>query len=72
MTADKTPQGVVIKADGKPFAEYIVKSGSKPIVWPVFGPTGKRVTRNWPLENGVPESLRARARDGRRSDARGL
>ncbi len=54
VTLEKTPQGVSVKADGKPFADYLVKSGSKPIVWPVIGPTGKRMTRNWPLENGVP------------------
>src|SRR3990172_2358389 len=54
VTAEKSEQGVVIKVDGAPFTQYIVKSGSKPILWPVFGPTGKRVTRNWPLENGVP------------------
>jgi hypothetical protein len=53
VTAEKTPEGVSVKADGKPFTEYLVKSGSKPILWPIFGPTGKRVTRNWPLENGV-------------------
>ena len=54
VTLEKTPQGVSVKVDGKPFADYLVKSGSKPILWPVIGPTGKRMTRNWPLENGVP------------------
>ena len=45
VTAEKSPQGVVVKADGQPFAEYVVKSGSKPIVWPIYGPTGKRMTQ---------------------------
>jgi hypothetical protein len=53
VTAEKTPQGVAIKVDGQPFTEYLVKSGSKPVLWPLFGPTGKRLTRNWPLEQGV-------------------
>lgn len=54
VTAERTPQGVAIKVDGKPFTEYLVKSGSKPVLWPIIGPTGKRMTRNWPLEKGVP------------------
>ena len=49
----KRPQGVTVKVDGQPFTEYLIKSGSKPILWPIIGPTGKRVTRNWPMENGV-------------------
>jgi Family of unknown function (DUF6807) len=54
VTAEKTPQGVAIKVDGQPFTEYLVKSGSKPILWPIIGPTGKRMTRNWPMEKDVP------------------
>jgi len=54
VSAEKTEQGVTIKADGQPFAEYVFNSGGKPIVWPVIGPTGKRMTRNWPMETGVP------------------
>ena len=54
VTVEKTPQGVTVKIDGKPFTEYLIKSGSKPILWPIIGPTGKRVTRNWPMENDVP------------------
>jgi hypothetical protein len=53
VTVEKTPQGVTIAADGKPFTEYLIKSGSKPILWPVIGPSGKRLTRNWPMETGV-------------------
>ncbi|MEX0679258.1 MAG: PmoA family protein [Pirellulales bacterium] len=53
VTAEKTHEGVAIKVDGQPFAEYLVKSGSKPVLWPIIGPTGKRMTRNWPLETGV-------------------
>ncbi len=43
-----------MKIDGQPFAEYLVKSGSKPIIWPLYGPTGKKMTRSWPLEQDVP------------------
>jgi hypothetical protein len=54
VKAEKTDRGVTITIDGKPFAEYLIKSGRKPIVWPIYGPTGKRMTRNWPMETGVP------------------
>ncbi|MEX0978662.1 MAG: PmoA family protein, partial [Pirellulales bacterium] len=54
ITAEKTPGGVAIKVDGQPFTEYLVKSGSKPILWPIIGPGGKRMTRNWPMDTGVP------------------
>jgi hypothetical protein len=54
VTTEKTPGGVAVKVDGQPFTEYLTKSGSKPILWPVYGPTGKRMTRNWPMEDGVP------------------
>jgi hypothetical protein len=54
MSVAQTPQGVAIKADGQPFTEYIAKSGSKPILWPIIGPGGKRLTRNWPMQTDVP------------------
>jgi hypothetical protein len=50
ITADKTEKGVTIKVDGKPFAEYVIDSGSKPIVWPIIGPSGKAMTRAFPME----------------------
>ena len=40
---------VTITIDGKLFAEYLTKSGTKPIVWPIIGPTGKRMTREYPM-----------------------
>ncbi len=54
ISVEKTPAGVIVKADGQPFTEYLIESAGKPILWPVIGPTGKRVTRNWPMEENVP------------------
>lgn len=51
MTAEKTDRGVTIKSDGKLFAEYLFRSGTKPILWPIIGPTGQPFTRAYPLEN---------------------
>lgn len=54
VTLEKSPEGVIVKADGQPFTEYITKKGTKPVLWPIIGPTGKRVTRNWPMDETVP------------------
>jgi hypothetical protein len=54
FTVEDTPQGKAVKLDGELFTEYLTKSGSKPILWPIIGPTGKKMTRSWPLEQDVP------------------
>jgi hypothetical protein len=43
--------GFVVKADGKPFTTYVVNEANKPYLWPVFGPTGKHMTRAYPMQN---------------------
>ena len=45
----KDDQGLVVKKDGKLVTHYLVKSGNKPILWPVIGPTGKEMTRAYPM-----------------------
>ncbi len=52
ITAEKNDDGVVVKIDGQPFAEYLTRSGNKPIVWPIIGPSGKPVTRAYPMTEG--------------------
>jgi hypothetical protein len=54
VTAERSPHGVVVKIDGQPFTEYLTQSGTKPILWPIIGPTGKPMTRPWPIE-GKPQ-----------------
>ncbi|QDS98523.1 DUF6807 domain-containing protein [Adhaeretor mobilis] len=44
-----TENGAVIRIDGKPFTEYLKNSGHQPVIWPIIGPTGKAVTRSYPL-----------------------
>ncbi len=56
ITVEKSEQGAAVKIDGKPFTEYVVKSGTKPILWPVIGPTGKAMTRGWPMNDDAPAS----------------
>lgn len=50
VTVDRSPQGAVVKIDGQLFTEYLTESGTKPILWPIIGPTGKPMTRAYPLQ----------------------
>ncbi len=38
-----------VSIGGKPFTTYRVKSGAKPIMWPLYGPSGKEMTRGYPM-----------------------
>jgi Methane oxygenase PmoA len=46
------PEGknLLVNLDGKPLTKYRVDSGSKPIFFPLIGPTGDRYTRAYPME----------------------
>jgi hypothetical protein len=56
IAVEKTEQGATVKIDGKPFTEFVAKSGTKPILWPIIGPTGKAMTRSWPMNADAPKS----------------
>lgn len=45
--------GVDVTVDGELFARYVYKSGAKPIVWPIYGPTGKEMTRGYPMREAT-------------------
>jgi len=48
---EKTAKGgVTVKVNGQVFAEYVVDQANKPYLGPVFGPTGKQMTRNYPMK----------------------
>ena len=55
VTAKKTEKGVAVEIDGQPFTEYLTCAGTKPVLWPIIGPTGKPMTRQWPMGEGKPE-----------------
>ena len=48
----------MVKIDGQVFAEYVTDSSSKPVLWPLIGPTGKPVTRAWPMAKTGPGGWR--------------
>ena len=41
--------GAIVLLDGQPIAEYIVDRANKPFLWGIIGPTGKPMTRAFPL-----------------------
>jgi hypothetical protein len=49
FTLEKDAQGVSVNCDGQLFTRYVIKSGAKPILWPIVGPTGKEMTRGYPM-----------------------
>jgi hypothetical protein len=50
VTAEQNAHGVSVRVNGQPFTDYLIDSGTKPILWPIIGPTGTSVTRPWPIE----------------------
>ena len=48
------PEGVTIQVDGKLMTRYLLKSGPKPILWPLMSPTGKEMTRGYPMREARP------------------
>jgi len=51
FSVEKTERGATVKADGALVAEYVTDQANKPYLWPVIGPTGKPVTRAFPMED---------------------
>jgi hypothetical protein len=52
FTIDRTPSGGAdVKVNGKPFASYVIDQGNKPFLWPIYGPTGKAMTRAYPMQD---------------------
>ena len=49
VTIERSDRGAIVTIDGQPFAEYLVKSGHQPVIWPIIGPGGQAMTRQFPL-----------------------
>lgn len=54
ITVEKGKDGVAVKVDGQLFTRYVTKSGNKPILWPVIGPNGHEMTRQYPMRKAAP------------------
>src|SRR5262245_2264336 len=49
---------VRVEIDGKLFTEYHFTGARRPYMYPVIGPTGIGMTRNWPLKDNVASEER--------------
>ncbi|MBL9124011.1 MAG: PmoA family protein [Planctomycetaceae bacterium] len=57
FTVEEHDDGVKILLDGQLFTNYLKKSGTKPILWPILGPTGAPMTRAFPMERIKGEKM---------------
>lgn len=53
-SVEESPDGRVVLRDGEKIAEYVTRSGSKPILFPVLGPDGVEMTRGYPMRPAGP------------------
>jgi hypothetical protein len=54
VTVERSEHGAMVKIDGQLFAEYLTSVGHQPAVWPIIGPTGKPMTRQYPMGDLLP------------------
>ncbi len=54
FTVEKGEQGVKILRNGVLLTQYLVKSGHKPIFFPVIGANGQQITRGYPMLEDNP------------------
>ncbi len=47
--------GVTVQVDGKLFTRYLKKSGAKPVLFPLIGPSGHEMTRGYPIRPVGPK-----------------
>ena len=52
--------GAVVTWRGSPFAAYVTDQANKPYLWPVYGPTGKPMTRAFPMADVPAEPKQQR------------
>jgi hypothetical protein len=55
LVVGQDQEGVTVTVDGELFTKYLVRSGAKPVLYPVLGPGGKPMTRAYPLEEARPD-----------------
>lgn len=53
ITLSESKDRVRVEIDGELFTEYIYEGYEKPILYPIIGPKGHGLTRNYPMVKGV-------------------
>lgn len=54
LSLEKDDDGVAVKIGDELFTRYVIKSNTKPILWPIIGPNGKEITRQFPMRDALP------------------
>lgn len=54
LTVTEEPDGATVYIDGEVFTRYLKRSGTRPVLWPLNGPTGAPVTRRYPVGGRGP------------------
>jgi hypothetical protein len=54
VSVEKSAGGANVSIDDQPFCEYLTKSGHQPVIWPIKGPDGQAMTRQYPLGKKLP------------------
>ena len=54
VTVTPGERSVRVEIDGELFTEYVFADTPKPYLYPVIGPGGAAMTRNYPMKEGVP------------------
>lgn len=49
VTATQDDDGVTVSVDGELFTRYLIRSGTRPVLWPIIGPNGQPMTRSYPI-----------------------
>lgn len=55
VTVEDTGGAMNVQVDGKPFFTALAQSGNKPIIYPIYGPSGVEMTRNFPMKDVAGE-----------------
>jgi len=55
ITVSACPEGAEVKIDGELFTRYLTDVNGTPALWPIIGPTGKPMTRAYPMSDDNPD-----------------
>ncbi len=58
FTVKEHDDRIDVQIDGQPFTTYLHEGFPKPILYPIYGPHGIPITRNWPIKKDVPGESR--------------
>ncbi len=51
LTLEENADGIKVLDNGKLFTTYLIKSNTKPILWPLNAPNGLPLSRAWPMSD---------------------